>query len=141
MRESYSDEVGDDAARAHELAAARAMVARLLPGADAALVVSALAAEAAQSAATQMVTDESVLDAGARELRRVRRVFALDASVRAAHHELNNPLTALLAEAQMLAAEPLAEEHRAAAARILELSRRIIAVTRRLHAAGGSVVG
>ena len=49
-------------------------------------------------------------------------------------HSLNNPLTALLAEAQLLELEPLAEEQQRAVARIVELARRVIAVSRRLNA-------
>jgi signal transduction histidine kinase len=50
-------------------------------------------------------------------------------------HALNNPLTALLAEAQMLEMEPLAEEQRASVGRVVELARRLAAMTRRLDAA------
>jgi signal transduction histidine kinase len=53
-------------------------------------------------------------------------------------HQLNNPLAALLAEAQLLGMEPtLAAEHRAAAARITELTRRVIALVRELDAVAG----
>lgn len=53
-------------------------------------------------------------------------------------HQLNNPLAALLAEAQLLGMEPtLTAEHRAAAARITELTRRVIALVRELDAIVG----
>jgi signal transduction histidine kinase len=53
-------------------------------------------------------------------------------------HQLNNPLAALLAESQLLGMEPtLAAEHRAAAARITELTRRVIALVRELDAVAG----
>lgn len=53
-------------------------------------------------------------------------------------HQLNNPLAALLAEAQLLGMEPaLGAEHRAAAARITELTRRVIALVRELDAVAG----
>jgi signal transduction histidine kinase len=53
-------------------------------------------------------------------------------------HQLNNPLAALLAEAQLLGLEPtLGAEHRAAAARITELTRRVIAMVRDLDSIAG----
>jgi len=53
-------------------------------------------------------------------------------------HQLNNPLAALLAEAQLLGMEPaLGAEHRAAAARITELTRRVIALVRELDTVAG----
>jgi signal transduction histidine kinase len=57
-------------------------------------------------------------------------------------HQLNNPLAALLAEAQLLGMEPtLGAEHRAAAARITELTRRVIALVRELDAVAGDPKG
>ncbi len=55
-------------------------------------------------------------------------------------HQLNNPLAALLAEAQLLGLEPtLGAEQRAAAERITELTRRVISLVRELdRVAGGS---
>ena len=50
-------------------------------------------------------------------------------------HDLNNPLSALLAEAQLLALEPMAAEQLAAVERIIDLCRRTIALTRSLDAA------
>ncbi|HJU64411.1 MAG TPA: histidine kinase dimerization/phospho-acceptor domain-containing protein [Gemmatimonadaceae bacterium] len=48
-------------------------------------------------------------------------------------HQLNNPLAALLAESQLLAAEDmLGEDHRAAVQRIVELVRRVIGIVRAL---------
>ncbi|HET7187361.1 MAG TPA: histidine kinase dimerization/phospho-acceptor domain-containing protein [Gemmatimonadaceae bacterium] len=129
MDESYS---GDDASGAgHDSARARAIITQLLPGVDAALLVSALEAERA-GAAPRHRDDE---DPSSRELRRVRRQFAVGAAARSAQHELNNPLTALLAEAQLLELEPLSAEHRAAATRIVELARRLAAAVRRLDPA------
>lgn len=124
MDESYS---GDDASgAARDDAQATALITQLLPGVDAALLLSALRAE---RAGPRPRDDE---DTGMRELRRVRRQFALGAAARSAQHELNNPLTALLAEGQLLELEPLQPEHRAAATRIVELVRRIAGVVRRL---------
>jgi signal transduction histidine kinase len=51
-------------------------------------------------------------------------------------HSLNNPLAALLAEAQLLAMETtLDPEHRAAVDRMTELVRRLIALVRGLETA------
>jgi hypothetical protein len=58
------------------------------------------------------------------------------ASMRTAQHALNDALTALLAEAQLLELEPLAEEHLRAVGRIVELARQVAQVARRLDGAG-----
>lgn len=53
-------------------------------------------------------------------------------------HQLNNPLAALLAEAQLLGMDPkLAAEQRAAADRITELTRRVVALVRGLDRISG----
>ena len=53
-------------------------------------------------------------------------------------HAINNPLSALLAEAQLLALEPaLAAEHRAAMEHIIDLTRRVISRVRELDAVRG----
>lgn len=49
-------------------------------------------------------------------------------------HDVNNPLAALLAEAQLLALEPLAPDHLAAVERIVELCRRTVTLLRELDA-------
>jgi len=52
-------------------------------------------------------------------------------------HQLNNPLAALLAEAQLLRLEPdLAAHHGAAVDRMIEIVRRIIALVRDLERGG-----
>jgi signal transduction histidine kinase len=56
-------------------------------------------------------------------------------------HALNNPLTALLAEVQLLELEPLPDESRVAAARLVELTRRVVAAARRLDVSGASRPG
>jgi hypothetical protein len=56
--------------------------------------------------------------------------------MRTAQHALNDALTALLAEAQLLELEPLAEDHLQAVGRIVELARRIAKVARRLDGSG-----
>ncbi len=53
-------------------------------------------------------------------------------------HEINNPLSALLAEAQLLSLEPaLGAEHRAAVEHIIDLTRRVITRVRELDAVRG----
>jgi hypothetical protein len=49
---------------------------------------------------------------------------------------MNNPLTALLAEAQLLELEPLADEHLRTVGRIVELARRVAKAGRRLDDSG-----
>ena len=68
----------------------------------------------------------------ASELERLRRVIAAGESRLALQHAINNPLTALLAEAQMLRLEALTPEQRAAVDRMLELCRRIVGLVRQL---------
>ena len=66
------------------------------------------------------------------ELRRTQQLIAAGGVALRLQHALNNPLTALLAEAQLLEMEELPREHHAAAQRIVELCRRTIAVVRQL---------
>jgi signal transduction histidine kinase len=141
MTEKYSDEAASGPAAGTERT--RELLARLLPGTDAPLLVTALLAEGAPSLAAggDPVLDGAELEPPARELRRVRRQFALGDAARSAQHDLNNPLTALLAEVQLLELEALAPEQRAAARRIVELARRVAAVARRLDMAKGPTVG
>ena len=57
-------------------------------------------------------------------------MHALAASLQ---HQLNNPLAALLAEAQLLRTEPdLSQEHAMAVDRMIDITRRIIALVRDL---------
>jgi nitrogen-specific signal transduction histidine kinase len=51
----------------------------------------------------------------------------------ALRHALNNPLTAILAEAQLLQLEALDAEHQEAVARIVEQCRRMVAITKQLQ--------
>ncbi len=53
-------------------------------------------------------------------------------------HRLNNPLAALLAEAQLLALEPMSEDHARAVSRIVELCRRVIDVSRSIEGIGSA---
>jgi hypothetical protein len=57
-------------------------------------------------------------------------------AMRAAQHEMNVAVAALLAEAQLLELEPLADEHLRAVGRIIELARRVAKAGRRLDGSG-----
>ena len=111
------------------------MLARLLPDADVALLVEGLRVEAAGSASRPAdfpVRRDTELSPAARELHRVREQLRLGASARAVQHALNNPLTALLAEAQLLQLEPLTADQRTSVARMVELARRLVGLTRQM---------
>ena len=70
-----------------------------------------------------------------------RRLRALQREAARIQHEINNPLSALLAEAQLLTLEPaLDAEHRAAVEHIIELTRRVITRVRELDAVRGDVL-
>jgi signal transduction histidine kinase len=150
MDESYSDRGA--AGTAHptqipsivaesepQLAFARDLLAQLLPGADSHLLIRALLAERLPSAsetaeAGRYDSDEELAQ---RELRRVRAQLDLGEAARTLQHAFNNPLTALLAEAQLLELETLPDDHRSSVRRILELARRLVAISRRLGTVGG----
>ena len=68
------------------------------------------------------------------ELRHARRIFAAGQSALSLQHAINNPLAALLAEAQLLQLEELTAEQRGSVDRMVELCRRIVALVRRLDA-------
>lgn len=70
-------------------------------------------------------------------LRRTRRILATGVVAGSLQHRLNNPLAALLAEAQLLQLETLPAEHSAAVTRIVELCRRVIDVSRSIEGIGG----
>lgn len=72
------------------------------------------------------------------EVAQARRVFAAGQAALSLQHSINNPLAALLAEAQLLELEELSQEHREAVERMIELCRRIIALVRRLDVLGSS---
>ena len=110
-------------------------MARLLPEANVALLVAALRAEGDGTGArpaTFPVRRDTELAPEARELHRVREQLRMGATARAVQHALNNPLTALLAEAQLLELEPLTGEQRTSVARMVELARRLVALTRQM---------
>ena len=68
------------------------------------------------------------------ELRQARRIFAAGQAALSLQHAINNPLAALLAEAQLLQLEELTGEQRGSVDRMVELCRRIVGLVRRLDA-------
>ena len=71
-------------------------------------------------------------------LRRMQSMLAAGEVASQLQHKLNNPLAALLAEAQLLELEPLSPEHAISVGRIVELCRRVIEVSRSLEGIGNS---
>jgi signal transduction histidine kinase len=65
-------------------------------------------------------------------LRQARRIFAAGQATLSLQHGINNPLAALMAEAQLLQLEELQPEHRESVDRIVELCRRVVVLVRRL---------
>lgn len=119
---------------------ARDLLAQLLPGYDPDQLIRALSSEQRQAktdapapASRYNGSDE----VAARELARARAQIALGESARTLQHAFNNPLTALLAEAQLLELDPMGDDQRAAVRRILELARRLVGLSRRLNATDG----
>ena len=151
MDERYSDRIDRGAAARTttplavaespaSAAYARELIAQLLPGVNAERLIRALLAERTPAADVppEPTRYDSDTEISARELRRVRAQFVLGDASRTLQHAFNNPLTALLAEAQLLELEPLGEEPRAAVSRILELARRLVTLSRCLNAVEGS---
>lgn len=147
MDESYSERTGRGAGPRRgdpptvaeptsPVALARELIAQLLPGVDSERLVRALLAEREpeDDAAKELARYDSDGEVCARELRRVRAQFVLGDASRTLQHAFNNPLTALLAETQLLELERLPDEHRAAVSRILALCRRLVTLSRRLNA-------
>ncbi|MEJ7810787.1 MAG: hypothetical protein WKG32_10300 [Gemmatimonadaceae bacterium] len=70
------------------------------------------------------------------------RLTALRERAARVQHDVNNPLAALLAEAQLLELDPtLGTEHGLAVRRIIELCRRVVAGVRLLDEVRGEVRG
>jgi nitrogen-specific signal transduction histidine kinase len=132
MSEKYTEPVGTGAEATFSAPAVRELLGRLLPTADGGLILSALQAEISDESAAVPSMLDAEAGPDARELARVRRVYLAGESARAVHHAMSNTLTALQTEAQLLELEPLAEEHRRASTRIVELTRRLATVMRRL---------
>jgi signal transduction histidine kinase len=108
------------------------------------LGVDAIVAEAALAlklpGALRDVFDRAARHTGSRSaaamtasLQRLQATLALGETARGLQHRLNNPLAALLAEAQLLELEPLAPEHLLAVRRIVELCRRVVDESRTME--------
>lgn len=86
------------------------------------------------------VTDEGGGDSpssrAVRALRHNQRLVAAGELAMRLQHSINNPLAALLAEAQLLEMEQLTADHRASVKRIIELCRRVVDVVRGLDGVG-----
>ena len=80
--------------------------------------------------------DDSPSSLAIRALRHNQRLIAAGELAMRLQHSLNNPLAALLAEAQLLEMEELAPDHRASVKRIIELCRRVVGVVRGLDGVG-----
>jgi signal transduction histidine kinase len=78
----------------------------------------------------------TALDAVRDELRRTQRLVAAGEVALGLQHAINNPLTAVLAEAQLLEMESLPEEQATAVARIVENTRRVVQLVRKLDVIG-----
>ena len=70
-----------------------------------------------------------------RDLRQLQQLVASGRATMRIQHALNNPLAALLAEAQLLELEPLTEENLAAVKRIVQLCRRMVGMVRSIDTA------
>ena len=75
------------------------------------------------------------------ELRRTQRLIAAGEIALGLQHAMNNPLTSVLAEAQLLEMEPLPPETMTAVRRIIESTRRLVALVRKLDAVSAKKAG
>ena len=125
MDSSSSPAAGQDA-RSLELAALlREAISLALPG-----VCLGEAGHAVTNASTG-ASEETV--AAARDaLARTRRLLAAGDLSLGLRHAMNNSLTTVLAEAQLLAMEELPAEAEGAVGRIVENTRRLVAIVRKL---------
>lgn len=73
-------------------------------------------------------------------LRRTRQLLAAGEVAMRLQHSLNNPLTALMAEAQLMELEAESEEQREACGRLVAQCRRMMEIIRRLDGIGASRV-
>lgn len=73
-------------------------------------------------------------------LRKARRLLAAGELALGLQHAMNNPLTAILAESQLLALEELPTDASGAVSRIVENTRRLIALVRKLDAVAPAAV-
>ena len=102
------------------------LLACLCPKADASLLLSALDAECSASRRAPVAAE--------RELARVRLQLSAGENASTLRHAMNNPLTALVAEAQLLEMEPLTTDQLDSVARIVALARRVVGTSRQLDA-------
>jgi signal transduction histidine kinase len=100
-----------------------------------AAMTTALPAAIAELTARPDLSDE--LGPIQKELRRTQQLVAMGEATSRIQHTLNNPLTALLAEAQLLEMEELSDEHRASVKRMIELCRRLVVMVRSLDSGTG----
>jgi signal transduction histidine kinase len=73
-------------------------------------------------------------------LQAMQQLIAAGQIARRVKHDINNPLAALLAEAQLLELEELGDEARDSVVRMIELTRRVIDEARNLEGPRGGVV-
>jgi hypothetical protein len=139
MSEKYTGPTAVGAEPPLSAPAVSELLGRLLPGADGALLLAGLLAEQAGASEDVVVDLDAEAAPAAREVARIRRLYHSGESAHAVHLAMNNTLTALQTEAQLLELEPLADEHRRASTRIVELTRRLTIVVRRLDGAGAAV--
>lgn len=99
-------------------------------------IVAPLAIAIADALSLAEASDSSVVSAAVRSLRQTQRLLAAGELAMRLQHSLNNPLAALLAEAQLLELEELTADHRGSVERIIELARRVIEVVRGLDGVG-----
>ena len=149
MSEKYSSPREEGAAEIDPAVrqVARALIAQLMAqpiaGADAELLIAGLLEERQQEVKVpqqvSVMRPDAELTPGGREVRRIRTLLARGEQSRTVQHALNNSLTALLAEAQLLEMEPLGEEQRGAVVRIIVLARRLVDVARQLDSSSQSI--
>jgi hypothetical protein len=137
MGERYSGLERPAVEETFEPAAVQALLARLVPAADGALLLRGLLDEQRERGEPGAGGLDAEAAPTARELARVRRLLRSGEAAQAVHLAMSNTLTALQTEAQLLELEPLADEHRRASGRIVELARRLSAVLRRLDPPAG----
>ena len=99
----------------------------------------AMASTIERAVAANGWTDD--LGAARDELRRTQRLLAAGEIALGLQHAMNNPLTSVLAEAQLLEMEPLPAETATAVRRIIESTRRLVALVRKLDAVSASKAG
>ena len=75
------------------------------------------------------------------ELRRTQRLLAAGEIALGLQHAMNNPLTAVLAEAQLLEMEELSPDTTTAVRRIIESTRRLVALVRKLDVVSAKKAG